>query len=111
MLSASVFKGHDVHKPPLTKPKIKLSALNKMQSHGQLNEVAEESSFNSTLKGVAQSSRLFIMDVSDLEDDVKTNRMPMTAQSQQTRNKQTSPGSKGPRLSSKGPQSRPSMRT
>lgn len=51
MLSASVFRNPDVHKPPLTKPKIKLSALNKMSS--ELKEVAEESSLNSTMKGIA----------------------------------------------------------
>jgi len=57
MLSASVFKMTDVPKPPLTKPKKKMSSLNK------LKEVAEETSFKS-------SKNMFIMDVTDLDDEI-----------------------------------------
>lgn len=61
MLSASVFKMTDVPKPPLTKPKVKMSSLNK------LKEVAEETSLNS-------SKNIFIMDVTDLDDEINQNK-------------------------------------
>lgn len=75
MLSASVFKVPGVHKPPLTRPKVKMANLNQNKGMAKIDEEAEKLTkqrLNTTNQSLKSQ---FVLAIQDLEDDLpQTNR-------------------------------------